>query len=102
MTPAEYIRSSGGRRLFMRGSSLFIAVLGSLLFTACGDGSSPSGGDDRSAAEFEQLADSMADGGDYARAEALRHAAMIVRHTGDPTPVTLTIDGQGRHFVAVA
>ena len=86
----------------MRGSSLFIAVLGSLLFTACGDGSSPSGGDDRSAAEFEQLADSMADGGDYARAEALRHAAMIVRLTGDPTPVTLTIDGQGRHFVAVA
>jgi hypothetical protein len=85
----------------MRGSSFTIAIFGSLLFTACDDGASPPGGDDRTAAEFEQLADSMADGGDYARAEALRHAAMIVRLTGDPTPVTLTIDGQSRPFVAV-
>ena len=85
----------------MRGSSFVHAILGSLLLTACDDGSAPSG-DDRTAAQFEQLADSVGNGGDYARAEALRHAAMIVRLAGDPTPVMLTIDGQSRRFSAVA
>jgi hypothetical protein len=80
-----------------------IAILGSLSVTACRDGgSSPGDGDDRTAALFEELADSIAGGGDYARADALRHAAMIVRLAGEPAPVTLTIDGESRRFVAVA
>lgn len=87
----------------MRVPSLGIAVLGSLLFVACGDGgSSPGTGNDRTAAAFDELADSIGGQGDYAHADALRHAAMIVRLAGDPVPVTLTIDGEARRFVAVA
>jgi hypothetical protein len=86
----------------MRGTPLSIAVLGSLLLLACSDGSSPGEGNDQTAALFDQLADSIAGGGDYAHADALRHAATIVRLTGDPTPVTLTIGGEERRFVAVA
>jgi hypothetical protein len=80
-----------------------MATLGSLSVIACSDGgTSPGSGDDRTAALFEALADSIAGGGDYARADALRHAAVIVRLAGDPAPVTLTIDGVSRRFVAVA
>jgi hypothetical protein len=80
-----------------------LAVFGLISLLACSDdGASPGDGDDRSAALFDELADSIADGGDYARADALRHAAMIVRLTGEPAPVTLTIDGEARRFVAVA
>ena len=87
----------------MRTSTLPLAVLGLIPLLACSDGgSSPGDGDDRTAALFEELADSIAGGGDYARADALRHAAMIVRLAGDPAPVTLMIDGESRRFVAVA
>jgi hypothetical protein len=54
------------------------------------------------AARFEQLADSVEDGGYSPTADALRHAAEIVRLTGGATPVRLTIDGQDRSFLAVA
>jgi len=74
---------------------------------ACGGdgGSGPSpGGDDaaRFAARFDQLADSVDSAGLSPTAEALRHAAEIVRLTGHATPVTLTIDGGNRSFQAVA
>jgi hypothetical protein len=70
-----------------------------------GDGSGPSrGGDEgtRLAARFDQLADSVDGEGLSPTAEALRHAAQIVRLTGHATPVTLTIDGDSRPFQAVA
>jgi len=63
----------------------------------------PPGGDgQRLAAEFERLADSVAGGGFSPTAEALRHAAQIVRLAGTATSVTLTIDGSTRQFLAVA
>ena len=70
----------------------------------CGtDGTGPAGGDARRfATQFDRLADSVAGGGDALTAEALRHAAEIVRLTGHATPVSLTIDGAGRSFLAVA
>jgi hypothetical protein len=71
----------------------------------CGDGgTSPGSGGDgaRLAAQFERLADSV-DAGDYSpAADALRHAAEIVRLTGHAMPVSLTIDGSARTFLAVA
>jgi hypothetical protein len=73
---------------------------------ACGDGGGgPSpGGDEggRLAARFDQLADSVDRQGLSPTAEALRHAAEIVRLTGHATPVTLTVDGDSRRFEAVA
>ena len=54
------------------------------------------------AIEFERLADSVESGGYSPAAEALRHAALIVRLTGRATPVTVWIDGRDRGFVAVA
>jgi len=77
------------------------AMLGLL---ACGDGGvSPDPGTDasRAAASFEQIADSVEGAGYSPAAEALRHAAEIVRLTGRATPVTLTIDGTARSFLAV-
>lgn len=71
----------------------------------CGDGgTSPPDGNpgDRTAERFEQLADSVDGEGWSPTAEALRHAAEIVRLAGGATPVTLTIDGQSRAFQAVA
>jgi hypothetical protein len=71
----------------------------------CGDGGTapPSDNDGRRlAAQFEQLADSVDSAGWSPTADALRHAAEIVRLTGHATPVTLTIDGAGRSFLAVA
>ena len=62
-----------------------------------GDG----GGGEEIAARFEQLADSVDGEGYSPTAEALRHAAEIVRLVGSATEVTLTIDGQARKFVAV-
>ena len=55
-----------------------------------------------SAAQFERLADSVDAGGYSPAAEALRHAAEIVRLTGHATPVSVTIDGTPRSFLAVA
>jgi hypothetical protein len=71
----------------------------------CGDGGGgPSGGDEgaRLATQFERLADSVGGAGYSPTAVALRHAAEIVRLTGHATPVTLTIDGASRDFLAVA
>jgi hypothetical protein len=48
------------------------------------------------------LADSVEAGGYSPAAEALRHAAEIVRLTGHATPVSVTIDGTARSFLAVA
>src|SRR5437868_8129864 len=80
-------------------SGLLIALV------ACGDGNSapnPGGGARDAAARLDNLADSVADGGYSPSAEALRHAAEIVRLTGRATPVTLEIDGTARNFLAVA
>jgi hypothetical protein len=78
------------------------ALLGVL---GCGDGGTGPAGDGdgtRLASQFERLADSVDDAGYSPTAEALRHAAEIVRLTGHATPVTLTIDGASRSFLAVA
>ena len=80
-------------------SAALLAALG------CGDGGAGPGGDAdgrRLASQFERLADSVDGAGYSLTAEALRHAAEIVRLTGHATPVTLTIDGVGRSFLAVA
>ncbi|HEY9014660.1 MAG TPA: hypothetical protein VIM84_06330, partial [Gemmatimonadales bacterium] len=86
--------------------STFPLVTATLLAVACGDGGSgpPPVNDDgsRAAAQFERLADSVESGGYSPAAEALRHAAEIVRLTGHATPVTVTIDGSDRSFHAGA
>jgi hypothetical protein len=76
----------------------FLALLG------CGDGAvDPGGGPgEELAARFEQLADSVDGEGYSPTADALRHAAEIVRLTGHATPVTLAVDGVDRSFLAVA
>jgi hypothetical protein len=82
--------------------SACVAVLAIL---GCGDGpANPGdGGDGREmAARFEQLADSVEGEGYSPTADALRHAAEIVRLTGRATPVTLAVDGRERAFLAVA
>jgi hypothetical protein len=71
---------------------------------ACGDGgTSPAPVTDaaKAAARFDRLADSVEQAGFSPSAEALRHAAEIVRLTGRATPVILTIDGTARNFLAV-
>jgi hypothetical protein len=81
-----------------------------LLVVACGTacssdstGPRPDNGDGaRLASQFERLADSVAAGGYSPTAEALRHAAEIVRLTGHGTAVTLSIDNRDREFLAVA
>lgn len=85
--------------------STFPFVTATILAVACGDGGSGPPPDDdgnRAAAQFERLADSVESGGYSPAAEALRHAAEIVRLTGHATPVTVTIDGSARSFHAVA
>ena len=82
-------------------------LLGAALLVAwaCGDGGiAPPGEDEgrRLGAQFEHLADSVDGAGWSPTADALRHAAEIVRLTGHATPVSLTIDGEGRSFLAVA
>lgn len=82
----------------------YLLLLSSLL-GACGDGGSgPDVGDEaaRIAARFDALADSIDAGGHEPTSEALRHAADLVRLAGGATPVTLTIDGHPRDFLAVA
>src|SRR5829696_6729859 len=78
----------------------------SLFGLACGSegtGPRPPDGDGAwMAGQFERLADSVESGGYSPAAEALRHAAVIVRLTGHATPVTVYIDGRERSFVAVA
>src|SRR3954453_7126020 len=86
-------------------TSLFLSAGAVALLLACGDSGSGPGVDDegrRLAAQFEGLADSVDAGGYSPTAEALRHAAEVVRLTGHASPVTLTIDGADRNFLAVA
>lgn len=88
----------------MRHASLLIASAAWLML-GCGDGGTGPGTDGdgrRLAAQFERLADSVEAGGYSPAAEALRHAAEIVRLTGHATPVSVTIDGAARSFLAVA
>jgi hypothetical protein len=88
----------------MRRSSLLVAGT-AWLALGCGDagtGPVPGGDGTRLAAQFERLADSVDAGGYSPAAEALRHAAEIVRLTGHATPANLTIDGTARSFLAVA
>jgi hypothetical protein len=54
------------------------------------------------ARQFERLADSVDAGGYSPAADALRHAAEIVRLTGHATPVAISIDGGERSFLAVS
>jgi hypothetical protein len=78
-------------------------VAGLLGLIACSDTSAPGGGgDNRDAALFDGIADSIGASGDGWRADALHHVAELVRLIGDPTTVTLTIGGQSRQFHAVA
>ena len=83
------------------------ALVAVVALVGCGEGGTTpgeGGGGDAIARQFEQLADSVeGGGGGYSpTAEALRHAAEIVRLAGGATPVTVTIDGRAREFLAVA
>jgi len=89
----------------MRYRSKVAALVAAVAMAACGDGGTnpgDGGGGDDLAARFEQLADSVDGEGWSPTAEALRHAAEIVRLAGGAAPVTLTIDGHARDFLAVA
>jgi hypothetical protein len=89
----------------MRYRSKAAALAAFLAVAGCGDGGTKPGdgtGGDDTAARFEELADSVDGEGWSPTAEALRHAAKIVRLAGGETPVTLTIDGEARQFHAVA
>jgi len=86
-------------------SSLVLIAGGAALVLACGDGGTGPKVDDegrRLAAQFDRLADSVDAGGYSPAADALRHAAEIARLTGHASPVSLTIDGATRNFLAVA
>ncbi len=89
----------------MRPSNLLI--VGVWITVACaergtGPGQPPDSDGGRLAGQFERLADSVDAGGYSPAGEALRHAAEIVRLTGHATPVTITINGTERAFLAVA
>jgi hypothetical protein len=90
----------------MRATILLAAGIG--LALGCGDNGTVSPGPPpvsdgaRLAGQFERLADSVESGGYSPAADALRHAAEIVRLTGHATPVSVTIDGSVRNFLAVA
>lgn len=89
----------------MRYGAKVAALVAVLASAGCGDGGTnpgDGGGGEEIARRFERLADSVDAGGYSPTAEALRHAAEIVRLAGGATPVTLTIDGTGRDFLAVA
>jgi len=88
----------------MRSDARWLVGVALLFTVGCSDGGTgPAGENDgaRLAAQFEQLADSVDGSGYSPTAEALRHAAEIVRLTGHATPVALTIDGTSRSFLAV-
>jgi hypothetical protein len=88
----------------MRAAPLLIIGAAALAF-GCGDGGTgpnPDGDGRRLAAQFERLADSVDAGGYSPAAEALRHAAEIVRLTGHASTVSVTVDGSPRSFLAVA
>jgi hypothetical protein len=86
---------------------MFLACTALVAMLGCGDGTvnpGDGGNGQELAANFEQLADSVDSAGEgYSpTAEALRHAAEIVRLAGGATPVTLTVDSVDRPFLAVA
>jgi hypothetical protein len=88
----------------MRHRMKLSACVALLAMWGCGDGAvAPRGGGaDEMANRFDQLADSV-EGEDWSpTAEALRHAARVVRLAGGATAVTLTVDGAERSFLAVA
>ena len=88
----------------MRYGSKLAALVAAVAVVGCGDGGTSPGagsGGDQIAERFEELADSL-DGEGWPTAAPLRHAAKIVRLAGGATPVTLTIDGEAREFLAVA
>src|SRR3954451_5885667 len=88
----------------MRQGAVWVWGAALLVAQGCSDGSTGPAGDNdgkRLASQFEHLADSVDGAGYSPTAEALRHAAEIVRLTGHATPVTLTIDGASRSFLAV-
>ncbi|HKU63382.1 MAG TPA: hypothetical protein VJQ44_19430 [Gemmatimonadales bacterium] len=76
-----------------------------ILAAACsndtGPGPSDPGDGDRLAAEFENLAGELGDSGATASANALYHAAQLVRMVGHATPITVTIDGVTHDWLAV-
>lgn len=76
-----------------------------LVLAGCGDGGggpADPGDGPRIAAQFENLADQLGDSGTSATADALRHAADVVRLVGNATPVTVSIDGTNHDWLAVA
>jgi hypothetical protein len=88
--------------------SRVLSLLVVCLFLGCGDNGTVSPGPPPApdgaglAGQFERLADSVESGGYSPAADALRHAAQIVRLTGHATPVSVTINGSARSFLAVA
>jgi len=90
----------------MRRHHPFPCPIALALLAACSGDLGPGPADpsdgSRLAAQFEDLADQLGDSGTSATGDALRHAAQIVRLVGHATPVTLTIDGGSRSWLAVA
>jgi hypothetical protein len=89
----------------MRYRPILSACTAIVMVLSCGEGGVDpgEGGDGQEiAARFEQLADSVDGEGYSPTAEALRHAAEIVRLTGRATPATLSVDDEDRSFLAVA
>ena len=86
---------------------LIILLAAALGFTlGCGDnGTGPGPAPDRDGArlagQLDGLADSVDAGGYSPAAEALRHAAEIVRLTGHATSVRLSVDGVAKDFLGV-
>jgi hypothetical protein len=88
----------------MRSTPLLLAIALGIACTSDGTGPRPDPNTDgaRLGSQPERLADSVA-AGDYSpAAEALRHAAEVVRLTGHATPVTVSIDDRARAFLGVA
>ena len=76
-----------------------------LALAGCGDGGSgpaDPGDGPRIASQFEHLAEQIGDSGSSPTADALRHAADIVRLVGHATPVVVSIDGSTFNWLAVA
>ena len=95
---------SDGRPRF-RAQVSWLALLASLLSSCGPDAAAPGPPDDaarRAAAALDELADSVAGTSDGLTAEALRHAADLVRLAGTTTTVTLLIDGQPETWSAIA
>jgi hypothetical protein len=88
----------------MRNCGLLLTAATGFMLGCSDSGTGPVAGDEGQllAGQFERLADSVDAGGYSPAAEALRHAAQIVRLTGHSSAVSLTIDGAPHPFLAVA